>query len=162
MEFLPILQSVHRQYSLRPADLPYHLIVPSLVGFGFSSPPPHDHGFTYQDNARMLHKMMGLLGFANKGYAVQGGDLGSIVAFSMAAQFKEVKAVHVNLLLMAEPPANLNSEEAKDSDAELEAMRMTQSHFKTGLDYLRIQGNRPSTIGMVVASSPIALLAWYV
>lgn len=160
MEFLPILQIVQKQYASRPAELPFHLIVPSLVGFGFSSPPPMEHGFSYQDNARVLHKMMAVLGFAKQGYAVQGGDLGSIVAISMAAQFKEVKAVHVNLLLMAEPPASLNVEEAKYSDVELETMRITQSRFKTGLDYLRMQGNRPSTIGMVVASSPIALLAW--
>jgi microsomal epoxide hydrolase len=77
LEFLPILQILMTKYT--PATLPYHIIVPSLPGYGFSSPPPLDRDFRLENVATIMNNLMVQLGFGT-GYAVQGGDVGSKVA----------------------------------------------------------------------------------
>ena len=61
-----------------PSTLPIHLIVPSLIGFGYSSPPPVDADFGTRDDAFLFDKLMQGLGLT--GYVAQGGDIGSFVA----------------------------------------------------------------------------------
>ena len=73
-----------------PEELPYHLVVPSLPGYTFSSPPPLDKDFRIEDAARIFHKLAVMLGFRG-GYAVQGGDVGSKVARVMAAEYEACK-----------------------------------------------------------------------
>lgn len=91
LEFLPILQLLRTTYT--PETLPYHVIVPSLPGYAFSSPPPLDRDFRIEDVARILNKLMVDLGFGS-GYIVQGGDVGSKIARVMAAEHESCKAVH--------------------------------------------------------------------
>ena len=88
LEFLPLLKN---QYST--SDLPYHLIIPSLPGYAFSSGPPTDRNFTLTDAADLLHEMMIQLGFGS-GYVAQGGDMGSRVARILGAKYDSCKAVH--------------------------------------------------------------------
>ena len=70
LEFLPILTLLKEKYS--PDTLPYHVVVPSLPGYAFSSSPPLNRNFELQDVARLINRLMILLGFG-EGYAVQGG-----------------------------------------------------------------------------------------
>lgn len=91
MEFLPMLEILRERYT--PATLPFHVVVPSLPGYAFSSAPPLDRNFEAQDIARILHELMCELGFG-EGYVVQGGDIGSKVARVMGVLFEAVKAVH--------------------------------------------------------------------
>jgi microsomal epoxide hydrolase len=91
LEFLPILQLLRTRYT--PETLPYHVIVPSLPGYAFSSPPPLDRDFRIEDVARIFDTLMADLGFEN-GYVAQGGDVGSKVARVMAAEHESCKAVH--------------------------------------------------------------------
>lgn len=88
IEFLPMLDRIRQQYT--PDTLPYHLVVPSLPGYTFSSPPPQDRDFRLEDVARLLHKLAISLGFGS-GYVLQGGDIGSKVGRVMAATYDEVK-----------------------------------------------------------------------
>ncbi|GME32016.1 Epoxide hydrolase [Neofusicoccum parvum] len=164
-EFLPILLKVRAQHARDPAALPFHLIVPSLNGFGFSSAPPPDVDFGPVAQARVMARAMAALGFARRadgtgGYAVQGGDVGSLVGAAMAAMYDDVTAVHLNMLMMPEPPAGLDLAAVKYSDAELAAMQSGKDFFATGSDYARLHGNKPSTAGLAIGSSPVALLAW--
>ena len=76
LEFIPLLQHLTQKYT--PETLPVHLIVPSLVGYGFSSPPPVDVDFATKDNATLFDVLMRGLGFDK--YIAQGGDVGSLVA----------------------------------------------------------------------------------
>ena len=91
MEFLSILDILKKRYT--PETLPYHIVVPSLPGYAFSSPPPLDRDFQLQDMAAILHSLMVELGFG-EGFIVQGGDLGSKTSRVMAATYDTVKAVH--------------------------------------------------------------------
>lgn len=87
-EFLPLLQLFKTQFS--PSNLPYHLIVPSLPGYAFSSSPSVDKNFTVEDIARVLDKLMKDLGFEN-GYIAQGGDIGSRIGRVLAVDHEGCK-----------------------------------------------------------------------
>ena len=71
-----------------------HLIAPMEPGYGWSSGPPLDRGFGMYDCARLMDKLMSGLGFAD-GYAVQGGDIGSGLARTLALEHN-AKAINVN------------------------------------------------------------------
>lgn len=81
LEFVPMLNYLRKTYT--PATLPNHIIVPALVGYGFSSPPALDLAFSARDNAAVFDGMLAGLGFARRGdrggYYAQGGDIGSFV-----------------------------------------------------------------------------------
>lgn len=91
IEYLPILLAQREKYASAPDTLPYHLIAPSLIGYGFSSPPPINKDFVPADNSRLLHKMMLGLGFGQSGYIIQGGDVGSFLAEASFSTYDEVK-----------------------------------------------------------------------
>ena len=90
MEFLPILSLLKEKYT--PEDLPYHIVVPSLPGFAFSSPPPLSKDFKVIDVARLIDALMIQLGFES-GYVAQGGDIGSKVARALAVRHKSCKGM---------------------------------------------------------------------
>ncbi|KAJ5816468.1 Isopenicillin N synthase [Penicillium robsamsonii] len=151
LEFLPMLQKFREEYT--PETLPYHLIVPSLPGFTFSSGPPLDRDFEIGDVARVMDQLMKGLGFGS-GYVAQGGDIGSRMARHLGVEYESCK---VNVVFMRKPDGmsddHLNASERQG------IQRMT-NFVTTGAGYAMEQGTRPSTIGHVLASSPIALLAW--
>lgn len=88
VEFYPILQLFREEYS--PETLPFHLIVPSLPGYTFSSGPPLDKNFGLMDNARVVDQLMKDLGFGS-GYIIQGGDIGSFVGRLLGVGFDACK-----------------------------------------------------------------------
>jgi microsomal epoxide hydrolase len=79
---MPIFQLLKDKYT--PDTLPYHIVVPSLPGYAFSSGPGLDKDFGIEDAARILDRLMLLFGFGD-GYVAQGGDIGSLVARYLAA-----------------------------------------------------------------------------
>jgi microsomal epoxide hydrolase len=138
-----------------PETLPVHVIVPSLVGYGYSSPPPKDRDFITVDNGELFNRLMKGLGFDS--YVVQGGDVGGLVAPMMGESFPEVKAVHINYLMI--PPANYYDESDLDEVDQRCLVRM--KHMEAyEVAYAHEHGQKPSTIAMVIQSSPVALLAW--
>lgn len=88
VEFYPILQLFSEEYS--PETLPFHLIVPSLPGYTFSSGPPLDRDFGLVDIARVVDQLMKDLGFGS-GYVIQGGDIGSFVGRVLGVSFDACK-----------------------------------------------------------------------
>ena len=74
LEFLPLLRLLTSKYD--PSTLPYHVIVPSLPAYAFSSPPPIHRDFRLED-AASIDTLMVSLGFGTTGYIVQGGDVGA-------------------------------------------------------------------------------------
>ena len=77
----------------------YHVVAPSLPGFGFSS-YTDKKSFKHTQHAEVMHKLMLRLGYDK--YAVQGGDWGSFMVRSMAVTYPEhVKAMHCNMVSLA-------------------------------------------------------------
>ncbi|KAJ5565973.1 hypothetical protein N7535_007611, partial [Penicillium sp. DV-2018c] len=154
LEFLPMLQKFRDEYT--PETLPYQLIVPSLPGYTFSSGPPLDRDFHTSDVARIVDQLMKGLGFAS-GYVVQGGDIGSRIARHLGADHESCKAVHVNVVFMGKPDGM--TEEHLNA-YELQGIEKAKRFASTGCGYAFEHGTRPSTIGHVLSTSPMALLAW--
>ena len=82
-----------------PDTLPYHVVVPSLPGYAYSSGPPLDQNFDTEGIARVVDKLMVGLGF-EKGYITQGGDIGSFVSRVLAVTAKSCLAAHCEFVLL--------------------------------------------------------------
>ncbi|KAL1982328.1 hypothetical protein VTN96DRAFT_1422 [Rasamsonia emersonii] len=154
LEFLPLLSLFRDKYD--PSTLPYHFVVPSLPGYTFSSGPPLDKNFSTADVARIINQLMVNLGFES-GYVAQGGDIGSRIGRVLAVDYESCKAVHLNFCPMKKPP---NGPDAPLSEIEQRGLARMQWFASNGSAYSMEHGTRPSTIGHVLAASPIALLAW--
>lgn len=142
-----------------PETLPYHIIVPSLPGFALSSDPPLEKDWKVADTSRIMHKLLLSLGFGSTGYLVQGGDIGSLVSRNLAATYPECKGMHVNFMFMKNMEANSRPDDII-SDQEERGIARMKEFMSTGSAYALEHGTKPSTIGLVLASSPIAQLAW--
>ncbi|KAJ5692502.1 hypothetical protein N7462_001925 [Penicillium macrosclerotiorum] len=154
VEFLPMLDLFQKEYT--PSTLPYHLIVPSLPGFTFSSGPPLDRNFGTSDIARVLDQLMKDLGFES-GYVAQGGDIGARVARTLAVDHESCKAVHLNVCFMVRPEGTSDDNLTAFENNGIKRM----DEFKmTGSGYAIEHGTRPSTIGHVLSTNPVSLLAW--
>ncbi|KAG8675878.1 hypothetical protein FPOAC1_001873 [Fusarium poae] len=153
LEFLKILSILKNRYT--PERLPYHVIIPSLPGFTFSSKPPMERDFSMQDSTRIINTLMVQLGFGS-GYVAQGGDFGSLVSRELATNYEECKAVHINLCMIPEP-ADVTGE---ITEAEKKALARGEEFVTRGSAYAMTHATKPSTIGLALSSSPLALLAW--
>ncbi|KAF2868816.1 epoxide hydrolase-like protein [Massariosphaeria phaeospora] len=151
IEFLPMLSNIREKYSA--ADLPYHIIVPSLPGYTLSSGGPVDSDWTIVDSARVMNQLMLNLGFEK--YIAQGGDIGSFVGTLMAVHHDACVGVHLNLMRIIDLP-----EEEGLSALEQRAVANAKKWRESGSAYAQEHGTRPNTISLVLSSSPLALLAW--
>ncbi|KAF6812970.1 epoxide hydrolase 6 [Colletotrichum plurivorum] len=156
LEFLPVMDLLQKKYT--PESLPYHVIVPSLPGYGLSSASiPLEKETTVDKVADVLHRLMLDLGFGG-GYAVQGGDVGSFLARVMSVTYDECKAIHLNMLSAS--PGDDTSDTESLTAQEAEHIQLATKFLTTGIAYALEHGTRPATIGLVLSASPIALLAW--
>jgi pimeloyl-ACP methyl ester carboxylesterase len=137
------------------SDEAFHLVLPSLPGYGFSGEPTElgwDPGRTAGAWAELMHR----LGYAR--YVAQGGDLGAIVTDVMGRQAPEgLLGIHMNLLVTtlgaATPPPG-------DSEEERAALDAINTFTTSGFGYFLEQSTRPQTIGYALLDSPVALAAW--
>ena len=107
LEFLPMLSLLKAKYT-DPAQLPYHLMVPSLPGYAFSDAPPIDRDFGLEDVAAILdHLMTSVLGFPS--YVAQGGDVGSRVVRILCATYPKCRAVLLNYSAIPSPPESVDT-----------------------------------------------------
>jgi microsomal epoxide hydrolase len=153
-EFLDILDLLKNKYS--PQDLPYHVIVPSLPGYAYSSGPPVDADYGIEAAGSAMNNLMVGLGFGS-GYLVHGGDLGSFVSRFLALTSDSCKGMHVNM--MGFPPAQ-TADESQLDEGEKRALHRATEFIDAKYAFALEQGTRPATIGFVLSSSPLALLSW--
>ncbi|KII93470.1 hypothetical protein PLICRDRAFT_49516 [Plicaturopsis crispa FD-325 SS-3] len=153
LEFLPAITLLTEQHT--PATLPYHIIVPTLPGWTLSSKPPVDKDFTSQDVARLFDRLLIGLGFG-AGYVAQGGDIGASVGRNLAAHYPTCK---VNYCIIPTEPAGVDQSSLTDWDRR--GLAQSQKFMTSENAYALEQAYKPSTIGIVLSSSPVALLAWF-
>ena len=131
----------------------FHVVVPSLPGFGFSDKPA-ERGWGLPRIAKAWAVLMARLGYAS--YVAQGGDWGAGVTTWMAKQHVAgLKAVHLNLPILFPPPL-----EGEPSPEEKSALAKLVAYGDSGSGYARIQGTRPQTIGYGLSDSPVGQAAW--
>ena len=135
------------------ADDAFHVVVPSLPGFGFSDKPA-ERGWGLPRIARAWTLLMKRLGYTN--WVAQGGDWGAGVSTWMAKQHVEgLKAIHLNLPILFPPPI-----EGEPSAEEKAALAKLAAFRDNGQGYSRLQSTRPETIGYSLADSPVGQCAW--
>ncbi|MEV0899483.1 epoxide hydrolase family protein [Actinoplanes sp. NPDC049802] len=137
-----------------PADA-FHLVIPSLPGFGFSTPLAGP-GMNADRIAGILATLMGRLGYDR--YGVHGYDWGAWIAPKVGRQDPErVTGVHVTALVTV--PAGADGE--LDGLSETEQLRWQRMQdFNDG--YLQCNAKRPQTVGYALTDSPAGQLAWIV
>ncbi|KAI4854547.1 alpha/beta-hydrolase [Aureobasidium sp. EXF-8845] len=151
LEFLNLLDHARTLY--KPEELPYSFIVPSLPGYAFSSDYSTQKQSTCESMAYAIEQLMVGLGFG-AGYVAQGGDIGSFVARILAARHS-ARAAHINFALMPPP------QEAGDmNEEEIQGLGRAAAFGAQGDAYAREHGQRPATIGLLLSTSPLALLIW--
>jgi epoxide hydrolase len=132
----------------------FHLVVPSIPGFGFSGPTT-DSGWNVHRIARAWDELMRRLGYQR--YGAQGGDWGSGISRELGLVFPEhLVGVHLNTLYTPVPSGeshHLTEDEKARHDAE-------QNFRSTGIGYLLVQATRPQTLAYGLTDSPAGQLAW--
>ena len=137
------------------ADDAFHLVLPSLPGYGFSAEPV-ELGWDLGRTARAWAELMHRLGYTR--YVAQGGDVGAGVTDAMGRQAPEgLTSIHTNLLVPA-----LGGPMPTDTDDERAAAAQIATFGKSGNGYFVEMATRPQTIGYALLDSPIALAAWMI
>ena len=140
-----------------PADA-FHLVIPSLPGYGFSGPLT-ETGWTDGRSAAALAELMDRLGYDR--YGVQGGDVGAFIGPLIGRMAPgRVIGVHVNALVTF--PSGDPAEMAALTEAERARLAAMEKWQQQSSAYLQVQGTRPQTIGQALTDSPSGLLAWIV
>lgn len=144
-------------YGGDPADA-FHVIAPSLPGFGFSGKPA-ERGYNPERMAHTLAALMQRLGYAR--YGAQGGDWGAIINRIHAYRYADrLIGLHSNFVL-ANPPADAAVAEAVP-EAEMAARERRQAFMLNEVGYQQIQGTKPQSVGVGLNDSPAGLAAWIV
>ncbi|MFY9579244.1 MAG: epoxide hydrolase family protein [Gaiellaceae bacterium] len=139
------------------AEDAFHLVLPSLPGYGFSSQPA-ELGWNLGRVARAWAELMKRLGYTR--YVAQGGDVGAGVTDAMGRLGSEgLIGIHTNLLVPAlNDPAALPA----DSEQEQAALAAIKTFQTSGNGYFVEQATRPQTIGYALLDSPVSLAAWMI
>jgi epoxide hydrolase len=133
----------------------FHVVVPSLPGYGFSDKPA-ETGWNADRIAAAWAELMSTLGYGR--FAAQGGDWGAIVTTALARHCPErLIGIHVNMPLGARP-----DDEAELSERDRRAIESMAEFRRSGSGYSAEQSTRPQTIGYALVDSPVALCAWIV
>ena len=138
-----------------PADA-FHLVCPSLPGFGFSDKPT-EPGWGVEKMGGAWTRLMAALGYDR--YVAQGGDWGSMVTTQVGLQDPEhCLAIHLNMAIAPPDPDTMNDLTEKEQSA-LEGMQFYQD-WDSG--YSKEQSTRPQTIGYALADSATGQAAWII
>jgi pimeloyl-ACP methyl ester carboxylesterase len=133
----------------------FHLVLPSLPGYGFSGEPA-ELGWDASRTARAWAELMGRLGYGR--YVAQGGDVGALVTDLMGRQAVEgLVGYHLNLLTAV---LAIGEQLPKESEQERAAAEAAATFRRDGFGYFLEMATRPQTIGYALLDSPVALAAW--
>jgi pimeloyl-ACP methyl ester carboxylesterase len=131
----------------------FHLVLPSLPGYGFSGEPA-ELGWNVGRVAQAWAQLMDRLGYTR--YVAQGGDVGAAVTDAMGRQAPEgLVGIHTNLLVTV-----LGGPQSAESEQERAAADQLATFRESGFGYFLEMATRPQTIGYALLDTPVALAAW--
>ncbi|SHG95081.1 Epoxide hydrolase N terminus [Chryseolinea serpens] len=139
----------------------FHLVIPSIPGFGFST-PVKEKGWNMFRIAAAFSTLMEQLGYEK--FAVHGGDMGAgITSIISALAAHKLIGTHVNTDFYAVAGLGMfPSDTSFLSDEEKPRLERMKEYKKNGTAYLEIQSTRPQTVAYALSDSPVAQLAWMV
>ena len=145
---------------IEPLAEDFHVVCPSLPGYGFSGKPTAA-GWNIERIATAWDTLMTRLGYER--YGAQGGDWGAVVTTQIGSNASVGDgngciAIHTNM------PLGLPTAESMQdpTPAEQAALEGLAYHQRWGMGYSEEQATRPQTLGYGLVDSPVAQLAWIV
>jgi pimeloyl-ACP methyl ester carboxylesterase len=134
----------------------FHVVCPSLPGYGFSDKPTRP-GWDVERIAAAWSVLMARLGYER--YGAQGSDWGTSISAILAQQDgPHVAGIHLTPPLAPPDPATFNDL----TERERAALTSLEHAAESDSGYSREQATRPQTIGYGLVDSPTALCAWII
>lgn len=131
----------------------FHVVIPSLPGFGYSDKPTTT-GWGTEKIAAAWVELMGRLGY--DGFLAHGGDWGGNITTILGGRFPEhVLGIHTTF---AQGPPGTTMDGL--TTVEREWAEGTHHFWRHRAAYAKQQATRPQTIGYSLVDSPVGLLAW--
>jgi len=154
VEFLKVIGPLTEPNAHGQPDAPaYHLVIPSLPGYGFSGKPT-ETGWGVEKIASTWAKLMARLGY--EAYFAQGGDWGAIVTTNIGrVDPSHCKGIHLNMV--GSPPDPSASDLPPLEVSGLEGMAY-YNDWDSG--YSKQQSTRPQTLGYALVDSAAGQMAW--
>ncbi len=149
-----------RSHGGDPRDA-FDLVIPSLPGFGFST-PVRQPGWEVGRTTAAFAELMALLGYTR--YGAHGGDIGAGVSGRLGA----TDAAHVVGTIVVTDPGSLGLAGEQFpipdhlTDEERTRVEQERTTWRGERGYLDLQGHRPETIAAALTDSPVGQLAWIV
>jgi len=135
------------------ADDAFHVVCPSLPGYGFSGKPP-EAGWGVEKIADVFTELM--MGLEYQTFGAQGGDWGSAITTAIGGRHPDnCLGIHLNMVMRGNRPKD--REPTEEEKAALEAAAYYRD-WDSG--YSTQQGTRPQTLGYGLTDSPVGQLAW--
>ncbi|KAF7595334.1 hypothetical protein BBP40_006583 [Aspergillus hancockii] len=157
LDYLDLLDVVRSKYT--PEDCPFHLIVPSLPGYAFSSGSPMGRYTNLTAVARTVDTLLTGIGLEN-GFIAQGGGIGSYIARFLGSYSPNCEAVHVNFLPIVHGlPDPSNDTDLSQQDLDV-LNRSSYFQFKYPKETAVADHTGQATLGAIAEKSPLSLLAW--
>ncbi|KAJ7674429.1 Alpha/Beta hydrolase protein [Mycena rosella] len=159
-EFLPVIKPLTQSWTSPTGEnVSYNVIVPSLPGFLFSSPPPQN--WTNADTARLFNTLItDVLGYPT--YALHGTDWGAGVGYDLYKSYNAtVRAAHFAFLPFSPPtPQDIADNNITLSEIAKVTLQRTVDWTTTGDSYFTEQTFKPNDIGLALYDNPVGQLAW--
>ena len=132
----------------------FHVVCPSLPGYGFSGKPTKT-GTSVGKIGAMWGQLMARLGYEK--YAAQGGDWGAMVTSAIGIQDTEhCLGIHLNMPIVAPDPETMSDM----TEQEKSALAGIAHYTEQGSGYSKQQSTRPQTLGYGLTDSPSGQAAW--
>lgn len=156
LEFEEVMEQLVGSQTLgaTSAGADFHLVVPSLPGYGFSG-KPSSPGWGVHRIADAWAELMARLGYSQ--FIAAGSDWGTSVSTSLALRHPE-RLLGLHLIPPLVPPLPVGRE--TPTPQERAAARELDERGQTGSGYSAMHGTRPQTIGYSLLDSPAGLCAW--
>jgi epoxide hydrolase len=152
MEFVDLIEPL-----TRPSEgQAFHLVIPSLPGFGFSGPTT-ETGWGAARTAKAIKTLMARLGYER--YGAHGNDGGAFIAPELGRiDGEHVIGVHVDQIFSF--PSGDPAEMEGMSEEEMGALQVLQWFYENKSSYDQLHTQQPQTLAHALADSPRGLLAW--
>jgi pimeloyl-ACP methyl ester carboxylesterase len=162
-EFLGVIGPLSdpRAHGGDPSDA-FHLVIPALPGFGFSS-PLREAGWTTARAAAAWAELMRRLGYER--YGAQGGDLGAMLSPELGhVDAEHLVGIHLNAASVGFIPFGEVEEAERATFSEIEKARLERigEFLGDGSGYFQMHSTRPQTLAYGLTDSPAGQLAWIV
>lgn len=136
----------------------FHVVAPSLPGYGFSG-PTESRGVGVPAIAALFDRLMTRLGYDS--YFAQGGDWGALLTAILGAKYPErLDAIHLNMLFVK--PSSLSNPMEMLGEEGMADYHATKAFQENESGYMAIQETKPQTLAYGLNDSPVGLAGWII